>query len=56
MSLSSVLLGVWLVLVGLAWAGIVAIDSKFLGFWALITGILWLVELYHPFAIGPRRA
>lgn len=48
MSLSSVLLGIWLVLVGLSWAGIVSIGTSFLGFWALISGVLWLIELYHP--------
>lgn len=49
MSLGSVLLGIWLVLVGLAWAQLIVIGTLFLGWWALITGIVWLVELWHPF-------
>lgn len=55
MGLASLLLGIWLILVGLSWAALVVIDSKFLGFWALITGILWLVEQWHPVVIPVRR-
>jgi uncharacterized membrane protein len=55
MSLGSLLLGVWLILVGISWAAIVAIDIKFLGFWALVTGIVWLVEGVHPIVIPVRR-
>lgn len=54
MSLSHLLLGVWLILVGLNWAGIVAIGSLFLGVWALVTGILWLLESAHPITIWRR--
>lgn len=57
MSLSSLLLGVWLVLVGLSWAAIVSIDIKFLGIWALVTGIVVLVEQVHPITLArPTRA
>jgi hypothetical protein len=49
MSLGTVLLGIWLVLVGLDWANLVVIGSGFLGFWALVTGVIWLVEIWHPF-------
>lgn len=56
MSLSGLLLGIWLILIGLTWAGIVVITSKFLGFWALVTGILWLIEGYHPITVYKRPA
>lgn len=55
MALGSLLLAVWLILVGLTWATIVAINSKFLGFWALVTGIILLVESYHPVVLPVRR-
>lgn len=54
MGLSALLLAIWLILVGLSWAAVVAISIKFLGFWALVTGILWLVEGYHPITIYKR--
>jgi hypothetical protein len=54
MSLSSLLLGVWLILVGIAWLGWVVINIKFLGLWAFITGILIIVEGYHPLIIWKR--
>jgi hypothetical protein len=54
MSLASVLLGIWLILVGLAWAAIISIPNVFLGFWALITGVLWLLEAYHPITVFKR--
>lgn len=54
MSLSQLLLGVWLILVGLSWAGWVAINAKFLGIWALVTGIVWLLEAVHPVTIYKR--
>lgn len=55
MTLGQLLLGIWLVLVGLAWTTIVVINMKFLGFWALGTGIVWLVEGYHPLPIYTRQ-
>lgn len=54
MSLSSILVAIWLILVGLTWIGWVAISSKFLGGWALVTGIVWLVEAYHPITVIKR--
>jgi hypothetical protein len=54
MSLSGLLLAVWLILVGLSWAGIVAVSTVFLGFWALVTGILLLLEAYHPIPLVKR--
>ena len=55
MSISSLLLAIWLILVGVVWLGWISIDTKFLGLVAFITGILWLVESYHPIVVGPRR-
>lgn len=54
MSLGHLLLCVWLILVGLAWAAIVTISGKFLGYWAIVTGIVLLVEGYHPITIYRR--
>lgn len=54
MSLSGLLLAVWLILVGLAWTGIVAISSHFLGLWAIVTGVLLLLEAYHPITVYRR--
>jgi hypothetical protein len=54
MSLGSLLLGVWLVLVGLSWSAIITISSRFLGFFALVTGIVWLAEGYHPITVFRR--
>jgi len=54
MSVSQVLLAVWLILVGLSWSTILAIDVKFLGVFALITGIILLVDQVHPIAINKR--
>lgn len=53
MSLSSLMLGVWLILVGATWLTWLSIDLKFLGLFAFITGIVWLVEAYRPLNI-PR--
>lgn len=54
MSLSQLLLAVWLILVGLVWLGWVTVSSKLLGGLALVTGILWLVEGYHPITVYRR--
>jgi hypothetical protein len=48
MSISALLLSVWLILVGATWLGWIAVDGKFLGLWAFVTGIVWLVEQFHP--------
>lgn len=55
MSLGSLLLAVWLILVGLTWSTLVLINSKFLGVWALITGIVLIVEQWQPLTIPVRR-
>jgi hypothetical protein len=55
MSLSSLLLAIWLILVGLAWLGWVTISTRFLGGWALVTGIVWLLESWHPITLPVRR-
>lgn len=54
MSLSQLLLAVWLILVGLSWMAWVTISIKFLGIWAFVTGIVWLVEAYYPVTIYKR--
>lgn len=51
MSISQLLLGVWLILVGATWLTWLTIDSKFLGLFAFIVGILILVDNYHPIKI-----
>ncbi len=53
MSLSSLLLAVWLILLGITWLAWVAISAKFLGIWAFVTGIVFLVEAVRPLNI-PR--
>lgn len=54
MSLGSLLLAVWLILVGLSWSALVVINNKFLGVWALVTGIVWFAEAYHPVTVWHR--
>lgn len=49
MSVSGILLGIWLLLVGSSWLNWLTVDVKFLGLLAFITGILFLVESVHPF-------
>jgi uncharacterized membrane protein HdeD (DUF308 family) len=56
MSLSQLLLAVWLVLVGITWLAWVAISTQFLGIWALVTGIVWLVEGVRPIVVYRRPA
>lgn len=54
MGLSHLLLGLWLLMVGLTWLGWVAISTQFLGGWVAVTGVLVLVEGYHPITIWKR--
>lgn len=60
LSLSQLLLAIWLILIGLTWMTWVAIGQKFLGIWAFVTGIVWLIEGYHPVTVwqyrGPNRS
>lgn len=44
MSVGSLLLALWLILVGVVWVGWISIDIKILGVLAFVTGIIWLVE------------
>lgn len=44
MSLSQLLLAVWLILVGLTWVGWAALSADFLGVLAIITGIIFVLE------------
>lgn len=53
MSLSSILLAIWLLMVGATWLAWVSIDIRFLGLWAFVTGIVWLIESFRPITI-PR--
>lgn len=52
--LGQLLLGIWLILVGINWLAWVAIDTTFLGFWGFVTGIIILVELSHPITVWKR--
>lgn len=54
MQLGSLLLAIWLILVGLTWLTWVSISTQFLGGLAAVTGILLLVESYHPIVIYRR--
>lgn len=54
MSLSTLLLGVWLILVGITWLAWVSISLTFLGVWAFVTGIVLLVEGVHPIIVYRR--
>lgn len=47
--MAQLLLGIWLICVGITWAGWASLSNVFLGVFALITGIVWLVEGYRPF-------
>lgn len=40
----TLLLGVWLLLVGLSWAAVVVISSMFLGIYAIVLGILYIIS------------
>lgn len=51
MSLSGLLLGIWLILVGATWLTWLSVDAKFLGLFGFITGIIWLIEGFRPITI-----
>lgn len=53
MSLSTLLLAIWLILVGITWLAWVSISIKLLGIWAFVTGIIFLVEAIRPITV-PR--
>lgn len=55
MSLSTLLLGVFLILLAITWLAWVTISVKFLGIWALVTGIVILLEAYHPITVYKRQ-
>lgn len=54
MSLSSLLLAVWLILIGVSWLAWITIDAKLLGLLAFVTGIVFLVEGVHPLVVYKR--
>jgi hypothetical protein len=54
MSLSSLLLAVWLILVGITWLAWVVISTQLLGLLAFITGLVWLLESAHPITVWKR--
>lgn len=56
MTLSMLLLALYLILTGLGLLGIVSISSTVLGLIALVAGILFLVEAVHPITIYKRQA
>lgn len=51
MSISTLLLGVWLILLGSDWLGWISVSIKFLGLWAFVTGVVILVDTFHPINI-----
>lgn len=55
MSLSTILLGVFLILLGISWLGWVAISITFLGIWAFVTGIVILVDGFSPITVWKRQ-
>ncbi len=52
--MSSLFLGIWLLLVGVDWLGWVTIDIKILGLLAFVTGIVWLIEGAYPYVKDKR--
>jgi len=54
MSLGQLLLGIWLILLGITWLGWVTISTQFLGGLAAVTGLIWLVEGVHPLVLYRR--
>lgn len=56
MSLGTLLLGVFLILLGINWLAWVAISVTFLGIWAFVTGIVLLLEgAVHPVVVYKRQ-
>lgn len=55
MSLSTLLLAIFLILLGLSWLAILAVSAKLLGIIALVDGIAWLVESYRPIVLFDRN-
>lgn len=53
MSVGAICLGLYLILIGLAYLGVFSASNTVLGILALIAGIVILVDAYHP--ILPRR-
>lgn len=54
MTLSTLLLAIFLILYGLSLLAIIAVSSKLLGIIALVDGIAFLVESYRPITIYKR--
>ncbi len=52
MSISNLLLAIWLILVGATWLTWLSIDAKALGLLGVITGIVMLVDSVHPIVIN----
>jgi uncharacterized membrane protein HdeD (DUF308 family) len=56
MSLSALLLAVWLILVGLVWLTWVTISVEFLGGFALVVGVVMILEGLSVFSYSlPSR-
>lgn len=51
MSVTSVLTGLWFILVGATWLTWINVDLKVLGLLAFIVGLLWIVEQFHPLTV-----
>lgn len=51
MSVSILLLAVFLILLGVTWLGWVAVSTPLLGLLAFVTGIVLLVDSFHPIVV-----
>lgn len=40
----TLLLGIWLLLLGLTWAAVIAISQQFLGIYGIVLGILYIIS------------
>lgn len=54
MSLGTILLAIWLILLGITFLTWVNISYQFLGGFAAVVGIILLVEGYHPITLFKR--
>lgn len=52
MSISNLLLALWLILVGATWLTWITVDNKVLGLLGFIVGLVILVDSFHPLEIN----
>lgn len=56
MNISTLLLAIWLILVGATWLTWISIDLKFLGLLGFIVGIVILVDSFHPLVVNRHNS